>query len=192
MSKQLILHVGLNKTGTTSIQQTCFDNRQALRRAGLVYPKYSFEGERAANHSPLLQRMFWRESGRAGPLGRFLPGREEIALQHRADLRSRMAGFLERQTTDVLMVAEGVCEFDPSELQDLRDWFEEQGWTVRVICSVRHLSTWVHSMVAQRVAGLRRMTIPAVIDMFVEGGMVRPRIESIQEVFPDAEFRSFE
>ena len=186
MSKQLVLCVGLNKTGTTSIQQTCFANRRVLKQAGFLYPQYSLEGEVATNHTALLQSMFWSERRRA-----FLPGGSAENLVLRDMARSKMAGMLARQKRNVLMVAEGVCEMGRDEMLDLHAWFRERDWSVRVICSVRHLSAWVHSMVAQRVAGLRRMTIPAVIEMFSEG-LVRPRIENIRAAFPDAEFRSFE
>jgi hypothetical protein len=91
------------------------------------------------------------------------------------------------------MVAEGVSSFSAEEMRDLRDWFQEKGWSIRVICFVRHLSSWLHSMVAQRVTGQRFMDIEeAVAEFAAAGGLVRPRIENLREVFPDAAFESFE
>jgi hypothetical protein len=186
MPKQLILSVGLNKTGTTSIQRTCFANRPALRRVGFTYPTYSLEpGAKATSHSALLNMMFF------GP-GRFRPNQGEMTRQHRELGREKLAQLLRDQNRKVLMVAEGVCEFDLQEMRDLRDWFGEQGYQIRVLCSVRHLATWTHSMAAQRVVGMQRMTLQGAIDEFARQGLVRHRIENIRAVFPDAEFSSYE
>ena len=36
---EIILHVGTHKTGTTTIQDTLFHNRELLRARGVVYPR---------------------------------------------------------------------------------------------------------------------------------------------------------
>jgi len=36
--REILLHIGLAKTGTTSIQQYCFESRHELRRQGILYP----------------------------------------------------------------------------------------------------------------------------------------------------------
>lgn len=40
MSKRIVLHIGTNKTGTSSIQRMLFENRGVLRRAGWDYPNF--------------------------------------------------------------------------------------------------------------------------------------------------------
>ena len=37
MAKQIIIHAGFHKTGTTALQQSLHDNRDALQLAGLSY-----------------------------------------------------------------------------------------------------------------------------------------------------------
>ena len=63
--KTLYLHIGLPKTGTTSIQNYLFENREALMQRGVCYPKplasvghhaealLFFEGEASRDHLPL-------------------------------------------------------------------------------------------------------------------------------------------
>jgi hypothetical protein len=51
--RELFLHVGMHKTGTTSIQQTLHANRARLQRAGLSY----FEAEET-NHSRTVFSAF--------------------------------------------------------------------------------------------------------------------------------------
>ena len=51
MSKRVVLHVGLAKTGTTSFQHACHRHRRLLARHGILYPR-ALCGF-AKNHSPL-------------------------------------------------------------------------------------------------------------------------------------------
>ena len=195
MPKQLILLAGLHKTGTTSIQQTCFDNRPALRAAGLIYPIYSLEeGAPESNHGALLKLAFRSDPGRFGLDGQFEVNqalRDRVA-QRQSALRDQLAKVLDRAADRVLLAAELVSVFSEPELVELRDWLTERGFKVKVICHVRHLSTWVPSMVAQRVKGPMRMTIASAIHEMARAGLVRWRIENIRAAFPDAEIRSFE
>ena len=51
--KNLYLHIGLHKTGSTSIQHYLFDNRAALLKHGWYYPcegSYYFHGERSQSY----------------------------------------------------------------------------------------------------------------------------------------------
>lgn len=183
MSKRLILSVGLQKTASTSLQQTCAANRGLLQAAGFGYPRFSFsadgEPRESSNHTGLLKFMFAS-----------VPGFDQ---ERRAAVRGKLAASLQAEPAGALMVAEGVSIFKVDALREMRSWFQEQGWELEVVCHVRHLSTWVPSMVGQRVTGHLRRTIPDMLDEFVRrGGLARPRIENIREVFPDARFRSHE
>lgn len=42
MEKTLYLHIGTPKTGTTSIQHFCYNNREALLENGFLYPEFPF------------------------------------------------------------------------------------------------------------------------------------------------------
>ena len=52
MPPKLVFHVGLAKTGTTSLQLYCHDHRRALAALGLLYPRRQVGWAR--NHSPLV------------------------------------------------------------------------------------------------------------------------------------------
>ena len=40
MKKNLILHIGMGKTGTSALQDFFWENRARLKKSGLCYPKY--------------------------------------------------------------------------------------------------------------------------------------------------------
>ena len=51
---EYILHIGLPKTGSTSLQTALSENREALQRLGIVYPRIgSYSGSSYHNHKPL-------------------------------------------------------------------------------------------------------------------------------------------
>lgn len=52
---RIIFHIGLEKTGTTSFQRFCFDNRRDLLEHGVLYPTQSLAFSRSSrNHAPLV------------------------------------------------------------------------------------------------------------------------------------------
>jgi hypothetical protein len=193
MARQLVLLAGLHKTATTSIQETCAANAVMLRKAGWNYPLLVSRGEAESNHSWLFHEMFRRapqlnglnnqlEVSRPRP-----PGWQE---KMRSDFASRLVAS---RATRLLVVAESVEFFDAEELSGMKKWFAQQGWETQLYCNVRHLSDWTSSFVAQRVGSVFRRSIPDVIEEFRRhGSIVRQRIETMRQVFPEAEFRSHE
>lgn len=193
MNKQVILLAGLHKTATTSIQATCFAHQKLLREAGFFYPGVSVEGTPDANHSFVLKELFRKSPNRRGLAGQFAGGDKTGAPIGQERRRERFAAGLAQQPGRLLLAAEGVSVFSEEELRGMKEWFANNGLSLRVICNVRHLSGWIQSMVAQRVVGMMGMTISEAVREFADfGGIVRPRIEAIRRTFPEAEFYSHE
>ncbi|MCB1733068.1 MAG: hypothetical protein KDI21_21530, partial [Halieaceae bacterium] len=55
---RIILHAGLHKTGTTSVQENCARHAELLLQHGIVYPSFSFRDRRINNHSDPLAGVF--------------------------------------------------------------------------------------------------------------------------------------
>ena len=76
MRKKIIFHIGLEKTGTTSFQRFCYENRRALAARGVLYPTRNLAFARQSrNHAALVAGYFERDgwadfdlarSGKAG------------------------------------------------------------------------------------------------------------------------------
>jgi hypothetical protein len=191
--KRLILLAGLHKTATTTIQLTCARNRRALMEAGLFYPLgRGLDSSQNANHTTALLVLFGRPpySG----VRRFGSKLERDDVRAMVpQLRARFAERLEKVQTGMVLAAESVSTYTVEELEGMRGWFEARGWEVEVICHVRRLSAWISSMIDQHVTGQSRLSIDAAVAEFVRGGgVVRPRIENLRSVFPDAKFFSHE
>ena len=193
MAKLVILLAGLHKTATTSIQRACVANQDKLQEAGLIIPLTSHEVDNAGNHSNMLHLMFREAPHRAGTMGQFSQHAPAEAARAKRQRRAGFAAKLQRTQRDVVLMAEGVSTFSAAELGDMKAWFAEHGRDVRLVCHVRHLGSWLNSMVAQRVVAGPRLSLAAALDEFVQrGSLVRHRIENLREVFADAEFYSHE
>lgn len=189
--KQLILLAGLHKTATTSIQQTCVANQETIARAGLPYPVApSADGSVKGNHTEIFN-WFRKDPSRAGLMGQFKWTHQNF--DGRDGELTTLAKIFARMPPRILMAAEGVSLFSLEELTQMRDWFARNGWELRVICHVRHVTGWMNSMIAQRASSGISLSIPQSIEEYRQyGSIVRRRIENILTVFPDARFHSHE
>jgi hypothetical protein len=190
MVKQVILLAGLHKTATTSIQQTCAANQQRLRRVGVGYPTWSKPGEAGSNHT-LILNCFKQDPASAGLMRQ--SRWTEAEPGYREQVLARFARVVDDAPGRLLLAAESVSLFTRDELEAMKGWFAERGCGIRLICNVRHLSSWINSMIAQRVtSGVRQTITQAVAEYAAYGSIVRKRIENIRRVFPEAEFHSHE
>ena len=191
--KRLILLAGLHKTATTTIQLTCANNQRALMDAGLFYPMgLEINDRQYANHTTALLVLFGRPpfSG-VRRLGGELERGDIAAMVQQ--LRAKFTERLEKVQAGMVLAAESVSTYTVEELEGMRGWFEARGWEMEVICHVRRLSAWISSMIDQHVTGQYRLSIDAAVAEFVHvQGVVRPRIENLRSVFPDAKFFSHE
>ena len=186
--------VGLHKTGTTSIQDTCIANLPALEAAGFAYPVHATAEGPKSNHGVLLKVAFRGSLNNFGLNGQFDFGNDQAWLtSERKRVRDQFETVLGNWRGSVVLAAENVSTFNESELDEMHSWFVERGWEVRAICHVRHLATWIHSMIAQRVSGGLRLPIAQAVNEFVQaGGIIRPRIERLRAAMPQIQFHSHE
>lgn len=140
-----MLHIGLHKTGTTTIQNVLCENRDSLlEQEGVLYPSP------APNSSTPLRPVFGETPGQQ--INDKIAGRttEQIAARQKNFLDSLDAEISSSDWNTLLMSSEGVSKSTLSEMSKLREWGETYSsrWTV-LIC-VRHPVGWSRS-VAQQV-----------------------------------------
>lgn len=195
MAKEIVLWAGLHKTGSTSIQLTCGANASRLRDAGVIYPVTHYNGRATANHSEMLSILFKQDTARFGPDRQYAvdDARAAILAQARRPLGAHLARTIAQAPGRVLLVAESVSVLHPPELRALRDWLDGFGCSWRIICHTRRLASWLDSVIAQRVTGPMRLTLAAAIrEVQAAQGAMRPRLQALQQVFPELEVHSHE
>lgn len=119
--KKLILHIGFNKTGSTSLQHNLFLNAKALERLGYCYPgapSDSFMQNR--QHTPLAaalpeRNVNWLRPQKQTRLGHALPDLLDY-LKHRDTpniiLSSEAFGGIDITEDHVSRIRERLAEFD--------------------------------------------------------------------------------
>lgn len=147
--RRIILHAGLHKTGTTSIQNNCFKCRDILLEHGIYYPVFSFGERQFANHSdpitgavcspPRLYGMPQRMRVQDDPA----PAQAAFSTQFEQVLGEPEAGTL-------LLSAELVCDYNESDLQALADLLRQSCDELQVIAFVRSPASSLESILQQR------------------------------------------
>jgi hypothetical protein len=142
----LVLHIGCDKTGTTSIQQFLRRNRAALRDQGCLYPRtpgqvrHSDLGLYARSDDRLVGSRLWQRTERASP------------DQFRRRLRRRLL----RETaasgaSTVVLSDEALYKLAPGSIARLRGLFDDLAGTVRVVVYLRRQDDHLVSSYQQAV-----------------------------------------
>ncbi len=139
-----LIHAGMHKTGSSSIQQTLYDTEIA----GLYYPKWP-----TGNHSGLVVLMF--EDAPEEHHGFKAQGitPDELA-DRRARWQTRLTKALESGEHDrVILSAERLVASPPAALQRLKAFFEPYCDSFRVMAYVRPPVGYMTSAFQQRLKG---------------------------------------
>ncbi|MEP4147277.1 MAG: hypothetical protein ABJL54_08665 [Halioglobus sp.] len=151
--KRVILHIGLGKTGSSTIQQFLLANADALEKRGVYYPrKFPDELHFDGNHSQSLRAIF-EEKPELIPAN-ILAGRDttESALAYGEGLKSAyMEGFGRSESGTLLLSAEGVAHLKRETVKSLATWLKTLAPTVKVVACIRHPRSALVSEIQQRL-----------------------------------------
>jgi hypothetical protein len=172
--KQLILHIGMPKTGTSSIQES-------LHR-GLSDPAFQYIGLEGANGNSAMVTLF-----RTAPEDYFihrLMGRSiRQVAHHRMELLDNLDERLARIDASVrpILSAEYCWGMERTEFERVRDFMADRGYTVRIIAYVRPWKQWLESNFQQRIkTELSSFQILPVNNAKID---YRERVETLETVF---------
>jgi hypothetical protein len=152
--KKIILHVGIHKTGTTSIQRTLKASSDILNRHGIHYLESI--GEVNGNHGDLYaafcsEPAAWGRYRRRGKSAASVAERVEETLQNVGD-------ELGKVTAEVVIISsEHLCQLPEENLRRLQAWLSQFG-TVHAVYYLRNIVSWMNSN-SQQIAkgGLKAM-----------------------------------
>ena len=140
------VHIGLHKTGTTSIQQTFARYRTLLRDGfGLIYPSV------ANNHSVPLFSMFcddpadysWNKAAGATGMAAILERNEGFALSLAEDLAGN--------AHTLLLSGEDLGLLSPAGVRRFQQWLAPHTRQVKILAYVREPVAWATSQAQQQV-----------------------------------------
>lgn len=147
--KQILLHIGTHKTGTTSLQHALGNNRATLIEQGF---DYYLGAAKPFNHVEIYLATLRRN---VETLGRKTHGRRPEFT--RRAVRKRVRAFIAQSTCDrIIFSCEGISLLRTKrELRALHDLFGHQH-RIRVFLTLREKSAFLASYRAQILKGRRR------------------------------------
>jgi len=144
-----ILHAGLSKTGSTTLQHACSELRPQLAAQGIHYPEFAFEGQHFPNHSIPMTVALTGSATRFGlRLRERFPGREEAVV---AACRQQFQAALEAGAGDTLLLSSELVEgYGPQVAADLLQRLRAAADEVQVVAYVRNPVSALASLLQER------------------------------------------
>lgn len=174
--REILLHVGLPKTATTSIQATCAYNEETLKKHGWNFPVFYLGERRITNHTIPLVGLIDPNNHVAVRWGLDpLEAREEFEQQMQALVCSE-------EPQRLLLSAEGVSEWDLKRLPALYKYLRGLNVRLRLVAVVRDPMEWIQSLVQQYVKMGRVLETINFANMAVN---LKNRFVRLERVFGD-------
>ena len=134
----IFLHIGLNKSGSSSIQSFCNEHRSTLREHGLDYPSV---GIHDAAHYGVSKRLIGR------PDAQQVPDADGLEKSVRSSLAAGRK---------VLLSSEYFFLASDSEVARIREFLGEFGVACRIVVYLRRHDRWISSLFNQALKTVPR------------------------------------
>ncbi len=176
---RVILHAGLSKTGSTTLQDVCAQLRPLLAQQGIHYPQFTFEGEPFPNHSIPMTAALTGSATRFGlRLSERFNGREEDVV---ASCRRQFDAALAAGGAATLLLSSEIVEgYGPQVASDLLRRLRACADEVRVVAYVRSPVSALASLLQERARAGSAMIPEGLV------GRTREKCERLQKHFGDA------
>jgi hypothetical protein len=181
MKKKVILHVGLHKTGSTSIQLNCKLYAEQLLNAGIYYPKFS--SDNWENHSVPLslicQDKPWYKNH---SLNSLYDSNETAMLAALAMRNFLMSELIGNNSKKILFSAEDISGFTLEELENLKSILSDfDELEFEIIMYVRHPINSILSNAQELV----RAGVHSLSHIFEQGNIqnAEQKIKNLQSIF---------
>lgn len=178
-----ILHIGMPKTGTTSLQVTLGRSRHNLRQKGVLYPRLS--SMKHAHH--LLMPFFEAPNHCWGRVKQHLGHDEESLLAGARREWEMVRSQIDEHTPDTLLLSTEALfvPMRPRRIKVFRDLILDVASSVSIVAYVRHPSDYYRSILLERA---KRLKLPRPLEPI----SYRRPIEQLETAFSTkARVRSF-
>lgn len=139
---QILLHIGMNKTGTSSIQATFSDYDDGRTR----YAQLGLQNHTGPFHLIFGDEERWRQRLSSGAKPRRL-------LQLRQDALGKLKDELALGRKTIIVSGEGIAYLRQSEIKRMRRFFHKHGYRTLVFAYIREPAGFSASVFQQRVKG---------------------------------------
>lgn len=168
MKKQVYIHIGYFKTGTSAVQRYFGKYRAELANLGISYPEAGGPGAPPAHHDLALSMI--REAGMFLPL--WFRTRDDIMHTSSEKLWADLSREIDRaKQKKIFISSEEFARFGGSEktkksITRIQEYLAE--YDVKVICYLRRQDDYYESFYNTTVKGLEQKTIQECMSIFEE------------------------
>lgn len=177
--RRIVLHAGLSKTGSTTLQAVCDELRPQLAGRGIHYPRFAFDGTAFPNHSIPVTAALTGSATRFGlRLWERFAGREREVVEA---CRRQFAAVLEEGAGDTLLLSSEIAEgYGPQVAAELYGRLRAAADEVQVVAYVRDPVSALASLLQERARAGSTMVPEGLV------GRTREKCERLEKHFGDA------
>lgn len=178
--REVILHMGLHKTASSSIQATCAQNNKLLRKKGIYYPIFEYNEKKIINHSIPIYSLFSTSPENFHVNVKWGVDAELVNREYRKQLDD-IAG-----TKDKLIISgEGISSLPIDALQLMMEYFKTRDFRIKAVAFVR-------SPVSSKISSAQERVKNGGTIIYSDNQFPSDRIKKLQSVFAgDVEFYPF-
>ena len=187
MIKYIYIHIGVHKTGSTTIQNSLANKQDLLKNHGFLYPIFSAKTSLITNHSVPFVSMF-----RSHPEAYFdnkinrITTQGEIAYLHQ-QYEEQLAFQIANFSGDKLILSgEGICTFNVDELTRLKHFisqFTSSDTRTQIVMFCRNPIKRLNSIIVQLIRNKGGTLQSSIEKTPIPKKYYRSRISYLSEVF---------
>lgn len=162
--RRVIIHVGMHKTGSTSLQKALFNGRNLLRKFDIVYVGMD-------NCDNAIQLHFAQNYDRTSLYKSSSPTQVELIAKNRAaEIEAEISNSACR---NIIISNEHFCLLQPAGIMRMKEFFSRFG-EVHIIYVYREILPWIASF-TQELVKARNITKPVTYSEGIRFLNLRPK-----------------
>lgn len=178
--KKCILHVGLHKTATSSIQETLANNLDTLKNNGFIYPIFTMNNNNIVNHSIPIFSCFTEN-----PEDYHINKRFKINIQKQNKIFLDQLDSSLRSEMNLIISGEDISILSLDGLIKLKEHIKQFDYELDVHCVIRSPYSLLCSLVQQNIKG----GLPSLNELSCN--KTSKIIEKLDIVFDKVNYHSF-
>lgn len=153
MKKKVILHSGLHKTASTSIQESLSNIHLELLNQRILYPLLEINGHTPSNHSFMMYSLFCEQPEKYHINQKWGFDTEDKAKKLNETYKEFLRKSINNNDYDTIIIsAEDIFSLDKNGLTRLYSFFIDNfDVTLEVVFYIRHICDYLQSVIQQRV-----------------------------------------
>ena len=171
--KEVILHMGFHKSGSSSIQTTCARNRNLLRKKGIHYPVFNYRNKKIANHSIPIYSLFTPAPQTFHINIKWGVDADDVNRAYRKQLDEILS-----DEDKIILSGESISALPEDSLFNLKQYFKDNGFRITPVAFVR-------SPISYQVSAAQERVKNGNIVNFSETYFPSKRIKKLQSVFSE-------